>query len=227
MNCKEHLVTLHRNICKISVLNNVKPMSDSIKSTIIKRLEKSPEHSVFFLGDFTDLCPVETARKVLLEACMAGIISRLSHGIYIKPMNSRFGEVPPPLEKVAYEIAERDHVKIMPTGDTAANIIGLSTQVPMVVSYLTSGSSRSINIGRRQIKFRHAAPRNFAYKGNTIPLIVQALKGIGADNINDRILYSISAYLDKAKDSDTFGEDVLLAPAWIQTIIRPLIIRRK
>lgn len=196
----------------------------SIKSAIFKFLEESPDHSIFFLNDFVEYGSVETVRKVLLQARSEGLVSHLSHGIYVKPMQSRFGEVPPPLEIIAKAIAKRDHVKIMPTGSTAANVLGLSTQVPMTVSYLTTGSSRIIPIGKRTIKFKHAAPRNFAYKGKTIPLIVQALKDIGEKNINEQIISGLTSYLAKASDSSTFNEDLLLAPAWIQTIIKPLIL---
>ena len=138
-------------------------------------------------------------------------------------MLSRFGEVPPPLESIAEAIAERDHVAIMPTGSTAANILGLSTQVPMIVSYLTTGSSRNISIGKRVIQFKHAAPRNFAYKGKTIPLIVQALKELGKANVNEQTLSALSSYVKKAQDSNTFESDILLAPAWIRAIVKPLI----
>lgn len=197
--------------------------ADTIKATIFKRLEESPANTVFFLNDFSDLGSLETVRKVMLHARLQGLITHLCHGIYLKPMRSRFGEVPPPLEKIAEAIAERDHVEIMPTGSTAANILGLSTQVPMIVSYLTTGSSRSISIGKRVIQFRHAAPRNFAYKGKTIPLIVQALKELGKANVNDHALSALSTYMGKAQDSDTFESDILLAPAWIQSIVKPLI----
>lgn len=197
--------------------------ADTIKSTIFKRLKESPDNTVFFLNDFSELGSTETVRKVMLQARLQGLISHLCHGIYLKPMRSRFGEIPPPLENIAEAIAERDHVKIMPTGSTAANILGLSTQVPMIVSYLTTGSSRSIPIGKRVIQFKHAAPRNFAYKGKTIPLIVQALKELGKANVNEHILSALSSYMEKAPDRDTYTSDILLAPAWIQAIVKPLI----
>ena len=201
-------------------------MCKSIKSVIFKRLEESPPHSVFFLGDFAGLGSLETVRKVFLQARMAGLVSHLSHGIYIKPMVSRFGEVPPPLETIAKEIAKRDYVKIMPTGSTAANMLGLSTQIPMTVSYLTTGSSRTINIGKRFIRFKHAAPKNFAYKGTTIPLIVQALRDLGEENISESTLSALALYIEKAKDKKDFAHDLLLAPAWIQAIIKPLTTRK-
>lgn len=199
--------------------------ADTIKATIFKRLEESPGNTVFFLNDFSELGSLETVRKVMFQARLQGLITHLCHGIYLKPMRSRFGEVPPSLEKIAEAIAERDHVEIMPTGSTAANILGLSTQVPMIVSYLTTGSSRRIPIGKRVILFRHAAPRNFAYRGKTIPLIVQALKELGKANVNEHALSALSSYMGKAQDSDTFESDILLAPAWIQAIVKPLIKR--
>lgn len=195
----------------------------TIKSKIFKRLKDSPENSVFFLSDFSELGSIETIRKVLFQARLQGLITNLCHGIYLKPLVSRFGEVPPPLETIAEAIAERDHVEIMPTGSTAANILGISTQVPMIVSYLTTGSSRKIPIKNRIIIFKHAAPRNFAYKGKTIPLIVQALKELGKANIDESTLSTLSAYIDKAKDCDTFATDILLAPQWIQAIVKPMI----
>ena len=201
-------------------------MCESIKSIIFKRLEESPPHSIFFLSDFAELGSLETIRKVFLQARLAGLVSHLSHGIYVRPMISRFGEVPPPLETVAKEIAKRDYVKIMPTGSTAANLLGLSTQIPMNVSYLTTGSSRKINIGNRFIQFKHAAPKNFAYKGTTIPLIVQALRELGKKNINEETLSSLALYIEKAKDKDSFVSDLILAPVWIQSIIKPLVTER-
>ena len=132
----------------------------NIKTTILDKIKRSPEHSVFFLNDIASITSLETVRKVLSQACDTGLLTHVAHGIYVKPMISRFGEVPIPLEKIAEEIAARDHVHIMPTGSTAANILGISTQVTMTVSYLTTGASREIKIGNRVIRFRRAAPRN-------------------------------------------------------------------
>ena len=195
----------------------------SIKDQILKKVTESTEHSVFFIGDFTDLGAAETVRKALKEAVSQNLLEHIAHGIYVKPMNSRFGIVPIPLEIIAREIATRDHVQIMPTGSTAANILGLSTQIPMVVTFLTTGASRSINVGNRTLKFRHAAPRNFAFKGSTIPLIIQAFKDIEKENIRETELSCIKEYLSKAMDKNVLHEDVQLAPQWIQSIIKPLI----
>ena len=119
-----------------------------IKATILKRIEERAAHSVFFIGDFTQLGSAETVRKALKEASDMGLVEHIAHGIYAKLAISRFGKVPVPLEIVAMEIAARDNVQILPTGLTAANILGLSTQIPLTVSFITTGSSRVINVGR-------------------------------------------------------------------------------
>ena len=197
----------------------------SIKSTILGHIKDSKKHSVFFTRDFTEQTTPENVKKILREACAVGLLKRVAQGIYVKPMNSRFGEVPLPMEVIAQEIADRDHVQIMPTGSTATNIVGLSTQVPMITSFITTGSSRTIKIGNQIIKFRHAAPRNFAYKGKTIPLLVQALKEIEQTNIHNAELFAISQYMNRVKDKETFASDILIAPQWIRGILRPIIMQ--
>ena len=195
----------------------------TIKAAVLKQIEESPDNAIFFLGDFAELGSVETIRKIFVQARLQGIVKQLAHGIYIKPMLSKFGEVPPSLDDIAKAIAIRDSVEIMPTGSTATNLLGLSTQVPMSVSYLTTGSSRNIRIGNRVIKFKHAAPKNFAFKGKTMPLIVQALREFGKENIDNTILSALSLYLEKAPDKKHFESDILLAPAWIQSIVKSLL----
>lgn len=198
-----------------------------IKETILKTVSESPGHSVFFIGDFAELGSVETIRKALKEGANQGLLEHIAHGIYAKPMVSRFGIVPIPLEIIAKEIAIRDRVQIMPTGSTAANILGISTQIPMVVSFLTTGSSRTIKVGKRVIKFRHAAPRNFSFKGSTVPLIIQAFKDIEKENLGEREMSAAKEYISKALDKTAMIEDILLAPQWIQTLIKPYINQYK
>ncbi len=195
----------------------------TITQSIFNQIEESAEHTIFFLSDFAQYGSLETVRKVFTKACLLGFVSHVAHGIYAKPKISRFGDVPPSMESIAREIAKRDHAQIMPTGVTAANFVGLSTQVPLVLSYLTSGSSRTVKIGNRAIRFKHVAPRNFAYKGTTFPLLVQAMKDIGEKNISDEDISVISSYMRNAKDKDMFQGDLLIAPQWIQNIVKPII----
>ncbi len=194
----------------------------NIKAAVMKSIAESQPHSVFFISDYANLGAAETIRKILHEAMITGILEKAGHGIYIKPKVSRFGKVPIPLEKIAREIADRDKCKILPTGHTAANIIGLSTQVPMNLSYITTGSTRTIKIGERKISFRHASPKNFAAKGKAMPLLIQGIREIGEENISGSEYKAIRRFIDKQQDP-YLHEDLLLAPAWIQRIIKKLM----
>ena len=191
----------------------------TIKEQIIDRIKRNKNRVVFVIGDFTDLGSPETVRKVLFQACQAGDLYRVAHGIYVKPVMSKFGVVPPALEVIAEEIAKRDHAQIIATGSTAANLVGLSTQVPMNLLYLTSGSTRTIPIGNRRISFRHASPRNFASAGRAVPLLTQAIKQQGKDAIGDVELGIIRRFIDNHHDA-SFEQDLLLAPQWVQQIIK-------
>lgn len=193
-----------------------------IKSYVMDRIERSEPHSVFFISDFVDKGSSETIRKIFFQATEAGMLERVSQGIYVKPKESRFGRIPVSLEKLAVEIADRDKSRILPSGSTAANMLGLSTQIPMNMSYITTGSTRAIEVDGRRLFFRHAAPKNFAAKGNAVPLMVQGLKEIGENNISESQFAALKNFIDDT-DDPYLSEDILLAPLWIQKIIRKLM----
>lgn len=194
----------------------------NIKNSVLKIIDEAEPHSIFFISDFASLGSPETIRKILYEATLKGTLVKVCHGIYVKPKLSRFGIVPVSLEKIAKEIANRDKSQILPTGNTAANLIGLSPQVPMNLSYITTGSSRTIKIGNRKILFRHASPKNFAAKGHLIPLLVQGMKEVGEDNFTEEEFEAIKRFIHKNSDP-YFFEDSLLAPVWIQRILKKML----
>lgn len=193
-----------------------------IKKNVMDKIEISEPHSIFFISDFVSVGSPETIRKIFFHAVEADILERIGQGIYAKPKDSRFGRVPVPLEKIAKEIAERDKCQILPSGSTAANIIGLSTQVPMNFSYITTGSTRSIEFGERKLDFRHASPKNFASKGMAMPILIQGLRAVGERNLTDSQYAAIKNFIETMSDPH-LEEDLLLAPVWIQKIVRKII----
>lgn len=213
----KYLIFFGTKKCK---MNNT--TKGNIKQTVIEKIGESKPHTIFFITDYADLGSPETIRKILHEATIRGILEKAGHGIYVKPKVSRFGEVPVPLEKVAKEIAARDKCEILPTGSTAANLIGLSTQVPMNLFFITTGSTRTIVIGERKIHFRHASPKNFAAKGKVMPLLIQGLREIGENNISETEYDAIRQFIDIQQDP-YLQEDLLLAPVWIQRIIKKIM----
>ncbi len=165
--------------------------------------------------------PIDTrhASNVLAELANTGVLTRVAFGIYVKPEISRFGPVMPSLYEIAEAVAKRDDAKLLPHGTTAENYLGFSTQVPMNVVYLTSGTPRKLHIGNRTITFKHRVPSTFAYKGHIMPVLVLALQSIGKDNMDDEKISVVYSVLKKNPEESTWQNDISHAPAWIRKII--------
>jgi hypothetical protein len=189
-----------------------------MKQAIISKVNRSKKGTIFLPDSFL---PIDThyASNILSELCSAGKLTRVSFGIYIKPKMSSFGPVMPTIEEVAKAIAKRDCTQILPTGATAENYLGFSTQVPMNVVYLTSGTPRKVKIGNRTLTLKHSVPTTFAYKGKIMPILVLALKSIGQHNVNEDTLAVVYGVLKQHPEEATWREDIALAPRWIRVII--------
>ena len=81
---------------------------------------------------------------------------RICQGIYVRPIETRFGLRPPAVEKVIEALAELWGETIVPCGGAAANFLGLTTQIPVQSVYLTSGPSRRLKLGALTVHLRHA-----------------------------------------------------------------------
>ncbi len=174
---------------------------------------------VFFVSSFPQF-DVEYVTKLLSQFEKEGLITRIAKGIYVKAKKTRFGIVYPSAFELVKEIAKRDKADVFPTGDTAANRLGFSTQVPMNASFLTSGSTRKLKLGNRTVTLTHGSPKNFAYKGKLMPELVQALRSIGEKNITETVENRVSQLLSETPETETIEHDLLLAPVWVRRIIK-------
>ena len=120
---------------------------------------------------------------------------------------------------VAEGIAKRDKIRIVPTGSYALNALGLSTQVPMRLVFLTDGAPREIMVGKRSIKFKKTTPKNLMAKGKISSLVIQALREIGKDKITPSEETEIIENL-KREDQKLLIQDLNLAPEWIKRIMK-------
>lgn len=197
--------------------------ANSVTSEIMSRIAKSEPGTLFFISDFAGLNNSGLVGKILSKAEKLNKLVRLSNGIYFKPVYSRFGIIYPSTEQVIGAIAERDKANILPTGSTAMNMLGLSTQIPMNEVYITDGSARVINIGKRKVTLRRSVPKNFAYKGNIMQLLIQALKSIGKDNITEQNMQIIRTLFHLYPETETIQHDLQLSPAWIKKLLLPII----
>lgn len=194
-------------------------MQEAIVNKIKRRIEHCKFGEVFFVSSFPQY-DVEYVTKLLAIFVKEGIISRISKGVYVKARKTRFGVLYPSALELATEIAKRDKALIIPTGVTAANQLGFSTQVPMITSFLTTGSSRKLFMGKRMVVLKHGAPRNFAFKGILMRDLVQALRCIGENNITTKDEKQIAKLLSEMQETETLEHDLLLAPVWMRNIIK-------
>lgn len=193
-----------------------------MQSTVIDRVKSRISHSkfgeVFFVSSFPEY-DVEYVTKLLSILEKEGTITRISKGVYVKARKTRFGTLYPSASELVREIAKRDKAVVIATGDTAANQLGLSTQVPMNSTFLTTGSSRKLTLGKRTVTLKHGAPKNFAFKGKLIQDIVQALRSIGEQNLTPENERQIAKLLAESPEKETIEHDLRLAPVWMRNII--------
>lgn len=147
-------------------------------------------------------------------------LNRVARGIYCRlEKDPILGFVKPDLDKIAQAIAKRDKARIVPTGALALNALGISTQVPMNLVYLTDGSARKIEIGKRKITFKKTSPKSLSTIGTISTLAIQALKEIGKDEITEN---DENLILKQLMEEEKFRleHDIRFAPEWIRIILR-------
>ncbi len=194
-------------------------MQRTVEHKVKSKITRARYGEVFFVSSFPQF-DVEYVTKLLAKFEKEGLISRIAKGVYVKAKKTRFGVVYPSAFELVKEIAKRDKAIVIPTGETAANRLGFSTQVPMNACFITSGTKRDLNLGSRTITLKHGAPKNFAYKGKLMPELVQALRSIGEDNITDIVEKRVAQLLSETPETETIGHDLLLAPVWVRQIIK-------
>jgi len=190
---------------------------------IMSSIQSMERGTVFFPSDFAYLAiNSKLVLKVLERATRAQIILRLAMGIYCYPKVEEkygLGVLYPSYEEIAQRIAQRDNIKIVPTGAYAQNLLGLTTQVPMNVVFLTDGRTKTIKLfNGHTIRFSHAAQKNFAFKCKTLMLLTFALKDMGQDGITDEQTQRVRSLLVNIP-LEQLKLDLHLMPDWIRNYI--------
>jgi hypothetical protein len=151
-----------------------------------------------------------------------GEIRRLARGMYFRPrMNPWLGEVAPSKEAVVTALARRDHMRVRKIDASAANLLGLSEQVPAQVDYLTDGRSRTVKAGPHIIKFRHVAPRTIAPENTTVGMVIAGLRNLGKSKITPEHLRRLQTTIP-AKERRHLLDDLTLAPSWMHPHLQAL-----
>ena len=173
--------------------------------------------SIVFISDFSDIGTDTAVRQALKRLSKEEFIIRLSQGIYYYPkVDKLLGMIKPSADQIAEAIKKRDQARIIPTGSYAQYRLGLTTQIPMNVVYLTDGSPRKVQVGNQKITFKKTSPKNLSVEHALTSLIIQALREIGKENIEQNHLNQIKDIIEKSNELKKIRENNKYAPVWIQ-----------
>ena len=194
----------------------------SVDNQIVSAIYGHKRGWVFTPGYFKHLGSRESIASALKRHKQSGLIRQLARGLYDYPRTDpELGVMEPSADEVAKALVDRDGTRLQPSGAYAANLLGLSTQVPMKVVYLTDGRSRTVNIGNREIKLKHTAPRNMVTANKVSGLVIQALRHIGKENVDEKVIRTLKKNLGE-DDQKQLMKDVRYCPAWIADVLRKL-----
>ena len=187
------------------------------------RIESMPKGEVFIISDFSDLADDAAIRKVLSRLEEDGKIRRIMRGVYDFPeYNDFLGEyIEPKPDKVAHALARNYGWTIVPCGDTALNMLGLSTQVPAIWLYVSDGTYKEYTYGNTTIKFKRTTNKEISKISYKTALVIQALKALGKENITGEIINKI-IQTTTDDEKNTMFVDAKYATAWIYDIIKEI-----
>ncbi len=196
-----------------------KGFSDSIKT----KISEAPPGTIFIYSDFSDLADSATIRKCLSRMVTDKEIRRIKPGLYDKPKFSTLLQenLPPDPDKVAKAIARNFHWTIAPCGDQAMNILGLSTQVPVVWTYLSDGPYKEYDIDKIKISFKHRTNREISKMSYISSTVIQALKELGKEHVTDDTIKILSSKITN-EDKQTLLKETVNSSEWIYKIIQKI-----
>ena len=191
---------------------------------IIARIRAHGRGFVFNTKLFSSLTNNSTnIRTALTRLVQKNSIRRLAHGLYDLPeVHPKLGLMMPSIEKVIEAFKASEAIEVQPTGAYAANLLGLTTQIPMRIELFTNGPKRVITIGKQVIILKPTTPKNMVGAGTKAGLILHALRQIGKENINDEMIDQIKNQIED-KDIKYIKKQIQFAPIWIAKIMRSLI----
>lgn len=193
----------------------------SLSIQILARMKETPNGTIYTNSDFIDLGKSDAIRKSLSRLCEEKEIFRLIDGYYTIPYFIKIVQEYsyPTADQLAKKIAEKYAWNITAYGETALNLVGLSTQVPAVCEYLSDGPYREYEYLNKKIKFKHTSNRNISKYSQSVSLIVQSIKAIGKEKITDQHIQVLAKFGKKYVEENILIETKSV-PVWIYEVIK-------
>jgi hypothetical protein len=186
-------------------------------------ISKKKAGEVIFPSDFRGTGTDDAIRKALSRLTKDGQLNRLAHGIYYIPKNDPvLGDLRPGADDVVKMLAKKEKIRVKPAGAYALHQLGLTTQVPTRLVYITDGHSRKFRLGRMYIVLKSTTPKKLSMAGKVSSLVIQAIEEIGTEEINSTIETKIKELINK-EDPKKLKHDLALAPAKVSDYIVKLL----
>jgi hypothetical protein len=188
----------------------------SIDSQVWQRIEAQGEGWVFTPSDFADVGSRTAVASALMRHNAASRLRVLSRGLYDWPrQHPVLGVLWPDVSQVAQALERKDGLRLQPAGAYAANMLGLSEQVPAQVVYLTDGPSREVSVGPTQVSLKRTTPKNMACAGRLSGLLIQALRFLGEAHVTPERVAHLRSAMPAAQRAE-LSADLAYAPAWMR-----------
>lgn len=191
------------------------------QSQIEERIMSYPYGTAFSASDFLDIADANAVSQALFRIERDGTIRRVINGVYDKPAFSQIIQEYgiPRVDKVAEALARRFNWNIAPSGNTALNILHISTQVPNAWEYVSDGPYRDYLIGKVPLKFKHVMPREINGYSPITVMVIQGIRAIGKGNMTQEQANRFSSVIT-AEDRETLLKEARTASGWIYREIK-------
>lgn len=197
-------------------------MRTNTTNAILRKIRAKRRGWVFTPKQFAHLGTRAAVDQALSRLSRSGEIRRLARGIYEFPkIHPRIGVLSPSPEAIAQAMAERTGSRIMVSGAKAANMLGLSTQVPMQNLFLTEGPSRTIRIGNQTVALKHVAPSKLIGAGTEAGIVIQAVRSLGKKGVHEIPVQTLAKRLPRPVKR-AVKRLAAAAPAWSQRVLNQI-----
>lgn len=196
--------------------------SASINSLVLRHIRRMKPGTIFTPRDLARVGSRTAVASALSRHLKAGAVKQPARGLYQVPLtHPLLGDLHATPDEIAKVLAGKDRLKLQPSGAYAANLLGLSDQVPLRIVYLTDGTPRQVRIGKQQIVLRRTTPKNMATAGRVSGLVIQALRHLGQRHTDRAVIEKLKRRVGP-KERAQLLRDVPLAPAWIGDVMREI-----
>ncbi len=196
-------------------------VSHPIADKVLLRLESAG--TVLSVADLLDLGPRAAVDQALSRLVRQGRIQRVRRGLYAWPRMGALLKRPmvSSPDELAQAWAKKNGLRLVPSGAYAANLLGLSTQVPAKIIYYTNGRTKTLALGPYSIRLLNRGPKTMEVQGRVSSLVLQALRYFGKDGVTSEMIAHLSTLLSK-QDKTQLAKTLPQVPAWIKPVLQQI-----